>query len=117
MAYVHCHTCDWSQDDFWDFRFYLRHKGYWWRWGYNPISCFLGYCREYWRPKRTEFDVGCMRENGWARIDPHNWYLLWRCFKSMLRKFRYQTWWTASSWERETRQKCPNCGALNLDVD
>lgn len=27
MAYLHCHNCDWEQDDFWDLEYY------------NPIRC------------------------------------------------------------------------------
>ena len=63
MAYIHCHSCDWSQDDFWTLRFKLTWKK--WRrsfWklgldiGYNPISKFLDDLKWLWIPRWIELD-------------------------------------------------------------
>jgi len=120
MAYLHCHSCDWSQDDFWSFGF---HKyGYFWRWGYNPISYFLSIVFSwkygYWRPQRREFDAWLAKDLGWKRNDPHSWWLIWFHFKKMLKSFKRQKWWTWKSWQKyKDTAICPQCGDRNFDID
>lgn len=121
MSYLHCHNCEFSQDDFWDFRF--AKYAYWHHWRYNPFSLFLSYFGTYWRPRRTKFDRWIAKENGWSRSDPHSWYLIWHEFKRMIRKFIYQKYWTAKSWQRAIKKNgekwpaCPKCGKNELDID
>ena len=123
MAYLHCHDCDWSQDDFWDFSF--GKYGYWGisrklMWRYNPISCFLSYVftkRGYWFPKRIDHDDFTAKECGWKRRDPHSWWLAWRGLKRTVRKFRTQEWWTHKAFEEEINKVCPKCNSTNLDID
>jgi len=135
MAYLHCHNhlCDFSQDDFWDFSFGKRgyKKILFWYWKYNPISCFLSYVfgqsnfskHAYIIPRRIEFDKGCMEDHGWKRIDPHSWWLICDCFKSMIRKFKAQEYWTYNSWRKAVEKNggqwpcCPICGKKELDID
>lgn len=99
MAYLHCHHCHWSQDDFWDFSFG--------RYGY---------------PRRIEHDKCCIQDYGWKRFDPHSWWLIWYQFKRILRKFKNQKWWTEKSFRRDHRvlklAYCPNCGSkTDFDID
>lgn len=63
MSYLHCHSCNWGQDDFWSFKW--GKYGYWklpvikLGWAYNPVSCFLSHVftkRGYWRPRRIKHD-------------------------------------------------------------
>lgn len=128
MAYLHCHRCHWSQDDFWDFSF-GRH-GYWTipftkiSWGYNPFSVFLSYVftkKGYWWPRRIMHDKYCMVENKWKRRDPHSWWLAWWEFTKIFWRFKRQMWWTECDFERDYRlgiAKCPNCGGKNeFDID
>jgi hypothetical protein len=125
MAFLHCHSCDWSQDDFWDFRI-RRGRGYFsikWLglgWEYNPVSVFLSYVfgrKGYWWPRRIDFDDNCKRENGWKRRDPHSWYLIGQEFKSMRRKFKNMRWRTMEEFNKDKHAVCPNCGKQNFDVD
>jgi len=120
MAYLHCHSCDWGQDDFWSFRF-RRKYGYFklfgFGWEYNPISCFLSYVNEYAKPRRLEFDKYYANEMGWKRHDVHSWWLLWQEFKDMLKSFRRQKWWTYKGFKKAKEKKCPKCGSTKLDID
>ena len=123
MAFVHCHGCDWSQDDFWDFSF--SKYAYWLKWNYNPISVFMSYVftrRGYWKPRRIRHDKWCAEENGWRRRDPHSWRLTWFQFKRIFRKVFYQKWWTESGWRLAIKKNggnwplCPSCeGSLCID--
>lgn len=115
MAYVHCHQCGWSQDDFWDFSW--RKYGYWHGWRYNPFSCFLSYVDSYIKPRRITFDKWVAKESGWKRIDPHSWWLIWDRFKSMIKKFIKQKWWFEDSYYKDKKKKCPCCGNDKLCVD
>ncbi len=126
MAYLHCHNCDWSQDDFWDFKF---HKyGYFHRWGYNPFSVFLSYVFSkdgYWKPRRITHEPYAAHDQGWGRNDPHSWWLILDCFLSMLRKLRRQVFWTEASYAKARDVAivsghtlgCPSCNANKLDID
>jgi len=62
MAYIHCHSCDWSQDDFWDFKI---HKYGWYDgynlfkkygWGYNPIKMLIDDFKHWGFPRWISFD-------------------------------------------------------------
>jgi hypothetical protein len=128
MAYLHCHSCDWSQDDYWDFRLtrkygYLNIKWLGIGWGYNPISCFLSELfgkHGYLRPRRIKFDSYAAKEYGWKRSNPHSWFLLMYEFKRMLRKFKDMRWKTHEAFRKDSdadKAKCPHCGAVNFDVD
>jgi len=126
MAYLHCHSCHWSQDDFWDFGLKVgRFGGYFdfvrWPvrvgWGYNPFSLFLSYVSEYWWPRRMDHDQWFADECGWGRRDPHSWWLIWWQFRRMLRKLGDQRWRTYGDFKREPDKRCPRCGSDDLDID
>lgn len=115
MAYVHCHNCDWSQDDFWSFK------------GYNPIRFFwknvLWGRSGYWKPRRIEYDSSVIKEYGWKRTDPHSWWLLARAIRRIFKDFLHQKWWTYASWKKTVEKNgnkwpvCPKCGKPELDID
>lgn len=128
MAFLHCHKCPWSQDDFWSFK--IGKSGYHRLWptkfymAYNPISVFLAHTfgkHGYWRPRRVHFDKYVAIENKWKRSDPHSWWLILREFKRMISKFKNQKWWTERAFQRDRRLKiaaCPNCGSKeDFDID
>ena len=134
MAYLHCHSCDFSQDDFWDFSFgkHGYKKILFWSWKYNPISCFLSYVfgqsnfsfrDAFIIPRRREFGSEVIEEFGWKRTDPHSWWLIYNSFKHMIGKFKYQKYWTYKSWEKAIEKNggdwpcCHECGKKELDID
>ena len=125
MSYVHCHSCDWSQDDFWDFRL-TRGHGYVTfvnlgkfkvGWEYNPLSLFLSYVATYLKPRRIDHDLWIAKEKGWRRKDPHSWWLIGQEFKKVFWRFKRQHWWFEKQFFDEVDKLCPKCGARNLDVD
>lgn len=116
MAFIHCHECNWGQDDFWDKR-------------YNPIRQFFGVNLPMtWKPVFVKFDEWALKEMG-VKYQPvlvgglrgqgevHTWRLLWWHFARMLRKFRHQHWWTWGSYQRDKNKKCPKCGNRGLCID
>jgi hypothetical protein len=105
MAYVHCHGCNWEQDDFWS----LRH--------YNPLNSFIADLKWAAWPKMLEFDLP---PHSYGRI--FSWCFLWKKFLKTIRNFRNQVWWTYRDWNRAVKSngghwpKCPKCGhALCID--
>lgn len=128
MAYLHCHKCYWTQDDFWDFRF--RKHGYWKfpfvkiYWCYNPFSTFMSYVftkKGYWLPQRIKFDNNIMKERDWKKNDPHSWWLAWKQFKHIFKKFKNQKWWTNEAFQKDHKlgiAMCPYCGSKDdFDID
>jgi hypothetical protein len=103
MAYLHCHSCTFSQDDFWD-------------WGYNPIRCALQRIRDYARPRFINFDR--------TFYGPHrfSWMIMLLEIRRVLSRFRGMVYPTEKSFQ-EARKKfgrrpfCPKCGADNLCID
>ena len=121
---VHCHSCDWSQDDFWDFSFgrygYFRFRqGLAWK--YNPFSLLLSYAKSYGRPAPVELDPQYARDMGWPQT-VHSWRILWNRVCQTVRRLWRQEWWTWNSWQRDINRnggrwpKCPRCHADNLDI-
>jgi len=140
MAYVHCHACNWQQDDFWDFGIRISRFGGYYNffrlgfvsrkslpifsigWKYNPFSLFLSYVfgstmidwKGYWRPRRVEMDKWYTDEMGWKTNRPHSWFLIWYHFTRMIKRFRTQHWWTYETWKKDPqRWRCPKCGAAS----
>ena len=115
MAYLHCHSCDWSQDDFWSRR-------------YNPLTKAWRDIKWLWMPRFITFDMWLINDlQKYTRVPlikinrnhifSWNWWLLeivkeWKLF-------REQKWWTWESWEKENKDKaiCPNCGKKDFDMD
>lgn len=128
MAYLYCHSCHWSQDDFWDFRVRVGGYSYFYfikwpvrvGWGYNPFSAFLSEVfgwHGYWRPRRVDYDDYCAKDNGWGRRDPHSWWLIGRSFRCMIRNLKSQRWRTYDEFKRDPDKRCPRCGSDDLDID
>jgi len=139
MAYVHCHHCNWEQDDFWS-------------WGYNPLRWFFKYdLPSYIWPRMIRCDpgflgggskfaksldlIGVVREvpvsddekASWSKAAisegekpprtvhvhlTHSWYALWRSLMKWYHRVWTQEWWTYKSWRQavaEGRGGCPKC--------
>lgn len=117
MAYLHCHSCAWSQDDFWEWK---------WTWrlwqsrpfGYNPISLMIEDIHEYIRPRYVEWDSGFAKRNGWKSSRIHSWRVLAWSWKIHFKRFFTMKWWTWKDWQKHRKTAvCPHCGARNFDID
>ena len=117
MAYLHCHTCNWSQDDFWEWEWTWRV----WKFrpfGYNPISLFVDNIHAYGVPRYIEFDISFAREHGLESPYIHSWRVLWWELKKSIRSVRDMKWWTWKSWRRHAEGAvCPQCKERNFDID
>ena len=115
MAYLHCHNCDWGQDDFWSFG------------GYNPINSLRSeYYEKNLFEEKAYFDHNFFVENNlegkmiedkegfWIRgQDLIAWNLREKAngIESMVVK-------TNEEWKKiKDGFVCPKCGNKNLDVD
>jgi len=121
MAYLHCHSCDWSQDDFW-----CR--------SYNPITKFWSDIKWLIRPQLMDLDEGIVndltkythvpifrfraRRRRIIDVKIHTWNWLLLEFVKEIRITLAQRWWTTEAWNRSKKTaRCPGCGDRNFDID
>ena len=123
MAYLHCHNCPWSQDDFWDFRIEWKRFFKWTSrpFGYNPFSLILEDIASYWRPRYIGMDSYWMKENGFKGTHIHSWQLMKWEIRRHFRRISTMKWWTYKSFKKAYDQKkavCPKCGSSeHFDID
>ena len=124
MAYLHCHNCGWSQDDFWDWKIKWRELFHWKSrpFGYNPLSLILEDIAEYYNFRFIEMDIGWMKENKYKGNKIHSWKLLWKHgILIHLRRLFNQKWWTYKQFKKDSDKniaKCPKCKSKsNFDID
>ena len=100
MAYLHCHSCDWSQDDFYNK-------------SYNLWTKIKSDFKWLWKPRILEFD------DGEVNFSPRlSWNQLFREIIKDIKIYRKTKWKTREQWkvERDTAV-CPDCGDRNFDID
>lgn len=133
MAYLHCHSCGWSQDDFWTFFKVYRWRKSWWKrfsFGYNPITKFIDDVKWLWKPKWIRMDkwlvddlkvytgVSVKTRVRNSKFQVFSWSLLKLELVKEWKIFRNQKWWTYKSWLRNKDiAMCPKCGKRNFDID
>jgi hypothetical protein len=105
MAYLHCHSCDWEQDDFYSIA------------EYNPASSLKDWmellCSEEIDAQFTD-DAQFLKENGPLT----NREIIARDFERYAKIIREMTWITYESWLKEKGNAiCPKCGAKDFDID
>jgi hypothetical protein len=138
MAFLHCHSCGWSQDDFYDVGFsiqYCRWRKSWWKvrvnFGYNPLTKMWRDIKWWWKPRYIVMDNWYLNDilkftkvkvkhqsvnRGQTKVFSLCWLLVelvkdWRVFRNM-------RWLTYNSWKRHgDTAVCPNCGDRNFDID
>jgi len=124
MAYIHCHKCGWSQDDFWEWDWTGIKR--FWKWsyrpfGYNPVSLILEDIASYWKPHYIEYDKWIAKERGYKSAEVHSWRVMVSSIRTHARRLFTQRWWTYRSWKRDNTLRmanCPKCGdSENLDID
>ena len=108
MAYLHCHNCDFSQDDFYSVD------------GYNPTDYLKTWNKDLCGDKLDEQftdDVQFLRDNG--PITQRE--VIAREYEKYARRIREMKWVTwesfKSSWKDGKWPPCPKCGKHELDID
>lgn len=103
MAYLHCHSCGWQQDDFWNKT-------------YNPIRHLLNWESDLLTKNLDEQwtdDKNIIKETGcktWREIIVKNIENAAQSVREML--FRVQ-----DDFNNNKDVRCPNCGNINWDID
>ena len=118
MAYLHCHSCDWSQDDFWSMRYNIFTK-IWsdikWlirpraleldQWIINDITEYVNFKVSVWGERP------CV-----AKVFSWSWLLV-EIVKDIKNAWNMK-WKTWKSWKRDRETAvCPQCGNRNFDID
>ena len=106
MAYLHCHNCDWQQDDFWDKN-------------YNPIRFLLNWEKDLLNDLSNldssfTTDIQFIKDNG--NITRRE--LIARELESHARTIRKMKFRTYEEYQRLNPDRiCPNCKQQELDID
>jgi len=111
MAYLHCHSCGWSQDDFW-------RKG-----GYNPISWTADLEESLFKDKIYLDPDFFGNSKILPKEDADGLYITGREFviielERIIGIIKNMSILTYEEWEKvKNTFKCPNCGESNWDID
>lgn len=108
MAYLHCHSCEWSQDDFW-------HEGW------NPVVAFQRDLDDLLYGDLDaiiQMDPQFLKDRGYTQEQftrrkhiLHHLSQIWQCVNNM--KYRTEEEYR----EKNPERKCPSCGERALDID
>ncbi|MFW5895531.1 MAG: hypothetical protein ACOCT9_02185 [archaeon] len=101
MAFLHCHNCGWSQDDFWDE-------------DYNPLSNLTGKNEKDLLNK--DLDKVVYQNNQGKKITLRK-HITNQLSKSInkINKMKYRT---REEFEKKNpEKKCPRCHKKSLDID
>ena len=107
MAYLHCHSCDWQQDDFYSPE------------GYNPARYLLSWNDVLCGDKRSRLneqfsdDAEFVRENGPITTRE----VVAREYEKFARRIRSMKWVTYEDFKADPNKVCPECGSDDLDID
>lgn len=108
MAYLHCHSCDFSQDDFW-------HKGY------NPVTCFqddLDTLLNKDLDRLIKMDSSWLSENGYPPEGVTERELVLFHLRQIEQRIKGMVYRTMDEFkEKNPDGICPQCGARDLDID
>jgi hypothetical protein len=107
MAYLHCHACGWSQDDFWSK-------------GYNPITSVKDYEQYlFLNPNTTGMDNWWLKENGYPETNEiKGTELVAHELERAARRVRNMVYRTEQEFrEKNPERNCPKCGKHELDID
>jgi hypothetical protein len=107
MAYLHCHNCGWSQDDFWDKN-------------YNVVRSLLDWEDSLLGEKFNEiFPGNSNRENNLSRFTFKE--VIARELEHHANIIRNMKWRTDVEFQRDYKlgiAKCPHCGSKkDFDID
>lgn len=117
MAFVHCHNCDWGQDDFWS-----AGKGGWLPFGTGSVEHLVDELKKSLeKPPKDRFIVmdkwiAEERYGVSGREVPILTYLAVE-LELKAKVIRGMHWMTEKDFENDPDKKCPKCGSKNLDID
>jgi len=105
MSYLHCHSCDWSQDDFYSVK------------GYNPA-----YYLKDWMEMLCSNDVDKQFSNDSGFIKEYGPIsrreVIAQNFEKFANRIREMKWVTYEQWEKDKESAvCPQCGKKDFDID
>ena len=96
MAYLHCHSCGWQQDDFYSVD------------GYNPAKYL-----KTWMRKLCSDDIDKPSKTGLTYRA-----LIAQEFEDYACEIRKMKWITHEQWLRDKHTaRCPKCGKQDFDID
>ena len=106
MSYLHCHNCEFSQDDFW-------HDGY------NPVVCFQRDLKELMTgdlDRIVSMDSMWLKERGLDFVTERD-LIIYHLdqLKSRISKMKYRTMEEFKIINPD--RLCPICGKNELDID
>jgi hypothetical protein len=105
MAYLHCHSCGWEQDDFYSVDYY------------NPVNSLKDWMSDLCNRDIDAPFTNCasfIAENGNLTLRE----VIAREFEKYADNIRNMKWVTSKQWERDKANAvCPKCGSRELDVD
>ena len=104
MAYLHCHNCDFSQDDFWD-----EH--------YNPVDSLKEWKNSLFEGSFDKPFTNCasfIKEHGNVSLREVIAQEFEKCAK-IIRNMKYRTY--EEFIEKNPEKICPKCGKKMLDID
>ena len=113
MAYLHCHNCNWEQDDF-----YTKN--------YNVLTNILDDLKWTAKPRIMKFDIQTVEDmvefmfipiiHKGGKVFSWNWLLVE--IERDIRSFFIMKWRTMKKWnEVKDTANCPNCGERDFDID
>ena len=118
MAYLHCHSCDWSQDDFYSKSYSLWTK-------------MLADAKWLWKPRFFTLDTYIIKDlieytgvkvwtketvKGQTKVFSWNWWML-EIVKD-IKNYHNTKWKTWEAWKKaKDTAVCPQCGDTNFDID
>ena len=105
MSFLHCHSCNWSQDDFYRVD------------GYNPAEYLKSWMKDLCGDNIDEQfsdDSNFLKENG--PISRRE--VIAQEFEKFAKRIRTMKWITYEQWEKDRKSAvCPNCGQKAFDID
>lgn len=105
MAFLHCHSCGWQQDDFYSVD------------GYNPASSLRDWMETLCSGDIDKQFSNCsefIADNG--RISTRE--VIAQEFEKYADRIRKMKWVTEEQWQKDKDNAyCPNCAARNFDID
>ena len=104
MAYLHCHSCTWKQDDFYSED------------GYNPAKYLSGLNKKLCSDNIDElFNDSASFLANYGPLTNRDAIVME--YEKFIERIKTMKWVTAESWKNEANRVCPQCGGRNMDID
>jgi len=119
MAFLHCHSCGWEQDDFWDANGYhpfrqdilgnlIKHM-------IDGVNGRRAVIMDISFAKDIEIPYKKIAGRSSVEVDFRD-YLVWELGR-IAHKIKKMCWVTDDDFRNAPNKLCPSCGSDNLDID